>query len=87
MRPTSFLLLVSSVCLVANAIPIPVRFVPSNTTALLTYGLYIQVDTSELTTIHERDVVEVDLADVDHRDLDEVSERTELWIHKADLFF
>ena len=41
MRPTSFLLLVSSVFLVANAIPVPVRFVPSNTTVLLTYGLYI----------------------------------------------
>ena len=41
------------------------------------------MDTSELTTIHERDVVEVDLADVDRRDLDEVSETTEIWIHKA----
>ena len=76
MRPTSFLLLVSSVFLVANAIPVPVRFVPSNITALLTYGLYIQVDTSELTTIHERGFVEVGLADVDRRDLDGVSEST-----------
>ena len=76
MRPTSFLLLVSSVFLVANAIPVPVRFVPSNITALLRYGLYIQVDTSELTTIHEREFVEVGLADVDRRDLDGVSEST-----------
>ena len=43
------------------------------------------MDTSELTTIRERDVVEVDLADIDQWDLDEVSETTEIWIHKAHL--
>ena len=87
MRPTSFLLLVSSIFLVANAVPVPVRIITSSNTVILTKGLYIQVDTSELTTIHERDVVEVDLADVDRRDLDEVSETTEIWIHKADFSF
>jgi len=48
-------LLVSSVFLVANAIPVP-------------------VDISELTTIHDRDVVEADLADAVRRDLDETGD-------------
>ena len=36
MRPTSFLLLLSSVFLVANAVPVPVRFVTSSNTVILT---------------------------------------------------
>ena len=73
MRPALLLQLFSSVVLLVNAIPIPVRPLTSSAPTILIDGLSLQAETSELTNTDDSDNFEVDPAGVDRRDLDEAS--------------
>ena len=73
MRPTSLLWLFSSVLLLANAVPVPVCLVKSYPLTILKRGLSLQRDSSELANVGDSDTFEVDLANVDRRDLDKAS--------------
>ena len=87
MRPASLLWLFSSVVLLANAVPIPVRLLTFGATDVLTHDLSLQTETSELTNIDDGDVFDVDPAGVDRRDLDEASGTPQNSMCKADFSF
>ena len=87
MRPASLLWLFSSVVLLANAVPIPVRLLTSSVTKILTHDPSLQAETSELTNIDDGDIFDVDPADVDRRYLDEASGTPQTSMCKADFSF